>query len=197
MNEYREFHELTPEQAADYCRGSETQPVRKYIADLIGRAAGGQVLDLCCGNGIDAEHYSPGQYVGVDFSAPLIEAAKKRFPKRQEDFSVGDARTCEGFKQFDYVIIKSALEHVASEEDAVAIFTSGLRLARIALYVAWHTPPRFLPESFIQRTVGHFGKQVNQNTYRREPFLDAINNKGWRLRVERVGIFHLWKVTYT
>lgn len=188
--EYPEFKTLTAEQAEAYCRGSESQPVRKYIAQLVGDR---NVLDLCCGNGIDAEHYTTGQYLGLDFSARLLEAAQKLHPAH--NFDLRDGRDLGGIDDVwpaDVVMVKSALEHVASEADAVAIFSEALRVAREHVYVAWHTPPVFIPEPVIRRMSGHFGFEVNQNTYRREPFLNAL--AGRKFHVEKVGIFDLWVI---
>jgi ubiquinone/menaquinone biosynthesis C-methylase UbiE len=52
------------------------------------------MLDVGVGGGRTTVHFAPlvREYVGVDFSAPLVEACRRRFPSRADSFRVMDAR---------------------------------------------------------------------------------------------------------
>ena len=183
MSDFEEFTELTEEEALAYCKGSEGQRVHKVMAGMIH----GHVLDICCGNGIDAFFHPSALYRGVDISEPLIKAARRLHP--DHIFKVCDARTLPWpDKYFDFAIIKSALEHVPSKEIAVTILREACRVAKTVL-VAWHTPPKHLPASQIIRTVGHYGKAIYQNHYSRSAFQEF--NVEEEMAVDN---FELWTI---
>lgn len=184
---YEEFTDLTSDQAAAYCRGSEQQTVRGVIASEL---KGKTVLDVCCGNGIDAPRYDKALYLGVDVSRVLIEAAAKMHPGYA--FECADAtRLPYQQGQFQAAIVKSALEHVPSEDIALAILSEACRVTSGRTYVAWHTPPRNgIAESKIIEMTGHFGLPIHQNLYRRGAFTAFLAHA----RVSRVDRFELWEI---
>lgn len=89
---------------------------REMMYEIVERAdiKGRTVLDLCCGDGIDAEHYRTlgAKVTGLDESIKLLEIGKKKYPKI--NFIKGDARKLP-FKDssFDSVFSKYAIMSVA------------------------------------------------------------------------------------
>lgn len=184
---YEEFTDLTFGQAVRYCEGSEKQRVRDVIATRVGPNR--TVIDLCCGNGIDAYRYNPNKYWGVDISLPLITAARTLNPLHR--FQCSDATRTADLPLADCVIIKSALEHVPDEATALALVDSALRLAKQEVFIAWHTPPREdVPVSELRRVQGHFGLWTSQNQYAMAPFRRFMD--GYHGVAEIIDNFQLW-----
>lgn len=100
---------LSPDAVADYSSRSsldagETAIFEKYDSFI----RGARVLDVGVGGGRTSLFLLPNcrSYKAVDYSAPMIEACRARFPFCKDAFSVGDARALrERFEeQFDFVL---------------------------------------------------------------------------------------------
>ncbi|MDH4981174.1 class I SAM-dependent methyltransferase [Hyphomicrobium sp. D-2] len=91
-----------------------SEPMHLLIKDA-------RVLDIGVGGGRTSLHLM-GEcrtYIGLDYSAPMIEACRARFPFCKEAFSVGDARDLRhlGVAQFDLVLFAFAgLDSVGHED---------------------------------------------------------------------------------
>jgi ubiquinone/menaquinone biosynthesis C-methylase UbiE len=184
QQDFEEFTSLTPQQAKVYLKGTENQRIRSVIAEIVGEDT---VLEVGCGNGIDASRYKPDQYVGIDISKALVEEAENKHPLHK--FYVMDGRVIsEKDNSFDFVYCKAVLEHVPSEEDALKIFKEMLRVGKIIL-VAWHTPPKYEKTKII-RCRGHFGKTIYQNHYAK----DLFNLSGIKIDKLNIDNYELWIV---
>lgn len=90
-----------------------TRPVRDLVNAISGKAAR-RVVDLGCGPGnsteILAERFPGVAIAGVDSSADMIAAARKRLPQVQ--FEVGDIVTWNAPGPFDVLLANAALHHV-------------------------------------------------------------------------------------
>lgn len=76
---------------------------------------GDKVLDLGCGNGRLIELFDKDiDYLGVDQSQKLIEAAKKRFPSGK--FFVADALNLPFKKKFDVIFSIAFFHHIPSQD---------------------------------------------------------------------------------
>jgi ubiquinone/menaquinone biosynthesis C-methylase UbiE len=64
---------------------------------------GMRVLELGCGEGDLVAHLQPSYGVGVDFSEPMIERARKKYP--EIDFVLADAHDFESPDLFDFIIL--------------------------------------------------------------------------------------------
>lgn len=74
-------------------------------------AAISRVLDVGCGPGTNAGHFSSSDYVGIDLNRHYIEDARRRHGR---DFRVADATEFsvpEG-ERFDFILINSFLHHI-------------------------------------------------------------------------------------
>jgi len=85
---------------------------------------GGKVLDLGCGNGrlikVLEDSQMPYEYLGVDFSEQLIQAAKKNHPKH--NFVVADMRDLDYPEaSFDFVFLVAAFHHLETKADRQAM----------------------------------------------------------------------------
>ena len=160
MTRQPEFDELTDEQALVYCAGSEKQRVRARCAEIVGPR---QVLDLGCGNGIDAERYATTQYVGIDRSPALIRAARHLHPRHT--FA---CRLDAHFAAYRpaVTVIKSVLEHLASEADAIGLLRSARSRTGGEVLVAWHTPP-VAEVTQIRQVPGHCYQDLPPGTWER------------------------------
>jgi SAM-dependent methyltransferase len=115
----RNFNEI----AADF---SETR--KKYLWPELLRLAdpirdGDSVLDLGCGNGRLALAFTDKDidYVGIDNSVKLIEAADAEHKGPKRHFFIGDIQHLDDIsflsgKRFDYVFLVAVLHHIPSLE---------------------------------------------------------------------------------
>ncbi|MCH7662915.1 MAG: class I SAM-dependent methyltransferase [Chloroflexi bacterium] len=82
------------------------------------------ILDLGCGNGELAreldKHGHKGNYLGLDFSAGLLSAARAEAPEfarfMQADLSATDWGEGFGEKQYDFILAFAVLHHIPSKE---------------------------------------------------------------------------------
>ena len=189
---YEEFTNMTDEQALSFCREKSSQPVRFKIASRIELGDVGPVLDVGCGNGIDARFYDPDLYLGLDVSPPLIRAAKAHNPKHE--FEVGDiTRLRFGAREWDYVICKSVLPHLPSEGYVVKAMRELFRVARKHVFVVWNATLAEKGGSVIQRVKAPdvFGGQVWQNHYDRSLIMSCAP-AGANVDIESIGGVDLW-----
>lgn len=183
---YNEFLSLTYSESQQYLKGTENQKVRDIIAGIV---SDGSVLDVGCGNGIDAIRYKPNQYLGVDISENLVKVAKERNPEHKfisgnicdiiDKFILDDIN-------FDVIVCKAVLEHVPSEKDALEIFNRMLKVGKTIL-IGWHTPPIYKKTKII-RCMGHFNKIVYQNHYKK----DLFDIKGVNILKKTIDNYELW-----
>lgn len=103
---------------------SGLQPAEKLCFDRVPESARGSILDI----GIGVGRTTPPlrrmfkRYVGVDYSAPMIEAAKKTFPG--VDFRVMDARYLVLDEKFDCAMFSFNGISSVSYEDRLTILRS-------------------------------------------------------------------------
>jgi ubiquinone/menaquinone biosynthesis C-methylase UbiE len=178
---YEEFTLLTVEEAKIYCKNSEKQLVRKTIVDIVTKEPNKTVLEIGCGNGIDAPKYNSEYYTGIDISKSLTKVARESYPNHI--FLTGNAidylQTFKNIeRKFDFIFAKAILEHLPSEEIALKLFKLMNEIGNTVL-VAWHMKPR-------NKT-----KIVYQNYYKAKKFQMPNLN----IRKMDVENYELWIVT--
>jgi SAM-dependent methyltransferase len=105
-------------------RVGEVIPVFQVLQQLVALVdpSPASVLEVGCASGYYSEVLRlggwHGSYHGVDYSATLIELAKRCHPR--ETFSVADATDLGTIGQFDLVITGACLMHVLNWRDALA-----------------------------------------------------------------------------
>jgi SAM-dependent methyltransferase len=70
-----------------------------------------RVLDVGCGPGTNAPHFSHADYLGIDLNERYIRDARSRYGGR---FQVGDAAQLQvpADERFDFILINSLLHHI-------------------------------------------------------------------------------------
>jgi SAM-dependent methyltransferase len=73
-----------------------------------------RVLDVGCGPGTNARYFAHASYLGLDFNAQYIEAARRRF---KGDFVVADVTSysVEASARFDFILVNSLLHHLGDD----------------------------------------------------------------------------------
>jgi SAM-dependent methyltransferase len=141
---------LTPSRAREYLRtfGAPSEGSKRLLTEVLSREAGRgelSIIDLGCGNGQLLESFRASgcewSYTGVDFSEPLLDAARQAFADDpRASFVHGEVNTLEGIEgRWDVAIYSHVLEMIGSPERSL------LAAARIAAAVAirFFEPPEF------------------------------------------------------
>jgi SAM-dependent methyltransferase len=74
-----------------------------------------RVLDVGCGPGTNARHFTHAEYVGIDINPRYIESAQRRFKGK---FLVADVTTFTAApdERFDCILVNSLLHHIPNRE---------------------------------------------------------------------------------
>jgi SAM-dependent methyltransferase len=82
-------------------------PVERWLAQNTVR----RVLDVGCGAGTNAQHFTGADYVGIDVNERYLESARARFPGQfvQADLTTADLTS---LGTFDMILANSFLHHV-------------------------------------------------------------------------------------
>jgi SAM-dependent methyltransferase len=89
------------------------------VFGLLAMRQGARVLELCCGDGFNAERFyaiRAGSIVSVDFDPDAIRAARRNFNAPNVTYEVADIRTAMPRGSFDNVIWDAAIEHFTEDE---------------------------------------------------------------------------------
>lgn len=116
----------------------------RMVADVVDRldlGPGDRLLDLCCGNGLLTARFAAvcAHVTGVDYSAPLIDVARRRFARPNLEYVHADAAALPpevAGRPFSKVCMYEALQHFTVEAaDAVlrGVRASGARGAPVLL----------------------------------------------------------------
>ncbi len=159
-----------------------------------------RVLDVGCGPGTNALHFSASDYLGIDLNPQYIRDAERRCANSHGRlrFQVQDADTFAATpgERFDFVLVNSFLHHV-DDSTARSILSNLSRLLTEDGYV--HIVELILPEStsvprFLARSDrGNFPRPVE--TWRRmfSEFFETMEFEPFD--VAALGIC-LWKMLY-
>ncbi|HWG55093.1 MAG TPA: class I SAM-dependent methyltransferase [Gaiellaceae bacterium] len=165
---------------------SEGAVLELLRAEGLGRM---RMLDLGVGGGRTTVHYAPhaGEYIGADFSEPLVQACRERFRDEQwphARFEVADARHLPyPDDHFDFVLFSwNGIDAVGGLEDRLRAFREirrvlkpGHRFVFSAHNLEYVFGPASLPRRLLRRTLN--------------PRLASLRDADWGVVVdERVGL---------
>jgi SAM-dependent methyltransferase len=128
------------------------------LLDAAGVRAGARVLDVCTGPGYGAAAAAErGAHVtGMDFSPPMILAARRNYPKPR--FLVGDAEALPFAKQsFDAVITNFGLLHLSRPEQFLREARRVLRRGGVVAFSVWAPPEEAIGFGIILGTIQTHG----------------------------------------
>jgi len=122
---------------------------------------GVRVLDVACGPGYaaGAAAVRGASAVGVDFSATMVEEARRRYPS--VEFREGDAEQLSfSDSSFDAVVLNYGMLHLARPELALSEAHRVLRPGGRVAFTVWDTPDRAIGFGII---LGAIQKHGNMN----------------------------------
>ena len=185
------FEQLSESDAAQFMSAPYVvkQRSRRWLA---ARTSMGDTLDIGCGRGIlVSELYRPHRYWGVDVSHALVEQARQDNPCYSFSTVQPGMRLPFKDREFEFVIIRSVLEHCVSLEEAQFTFMEARRVASTLVYVSWHTPPVYAKTELINVPVGDLGgAMLPQNHSARGSF----DEDGLDMTVFHMDEATVWKV---
>jgi SAM-dependent methyltransferase len=141
---------LTPARAREYLRtsGSPSESSKRLLLEVLAKEAGRgdlSIVDLGCGNAQLLETFRAKgfdwTYVGVDFSQPLLAAARKAFADDPNaSFLHADVNTLQGVEgRWDVAVYSHVVEMIGSPERSIL---GAARLAG-AIAIRFFEPPEF------------------------------------------------------
>jgi SAM-dependent methyltransferase len=146
----RSWGAFTSRRAQEYLRtfGAPSLGSKQILVEVLAGLARGNdlsILDLGCGNAQLLEAFRAAgkrwRYTGVDFSAPLLDAARETYASDADaSFLRADVNTLEGVDgHWDVAIYSHVVEMIGSPESSI------VRAARLADFVAirFFEPPDF------------------------------------------------------
>ncbi len=99
------------------------QWVERGVYGALSLKPGGQVLELCCGDGFNARNFyslMSGSVVGCDFDPLILKTARRKNRAANVSFVQADIRTNMPDGMFDNIVWDAAIEHFTPEEiDAI------------------------------------------------------------------------------
>jgi SAM-dependent methyltransferase len=107
-------------------------PAERYLFGKYVRA-GSDILDVGVGGGRTTDHLAAkaGRYLGIDYSAAMIEECRTRFPRL--DFAVADATDLSviGDESFDFTVFSfNGMDYISSDEGRIAALRELRRVTR-------------------------------------------------------------------
>ncbi len=179
-------------------RGIQAPFAEAKLAPFFRRMAGHdlkRVLDVGCGPGTNARHFTHADYTGIDINADYIASASRRFPGR---FVVGDVTDPAVLpnSQFECVIANSLLHHL---DDASVRALLG-RLARlVAPGGSVHVldlvmPPRWNPAKLLA-TLDR-GRHARPLAQWRELFAESFVERAFEPYPLGIPLIPLWQMVY-
>ncbi|WP_404785635.1 class I SAM-dependent methyltransferase [Altericista sp. CCNU0014] len=120
-----------------YAQLNALQPAEKAILKLLQQQSTSiKMLDIGVGGGRTTQHFSKvaSEYIGIDYSAGMISACKKRFALSSQnvEFAVCDARDMSQFEDdsFDFILFSfNGIDYV-SHQDRLKIFQEINRIGK-------------------------------------------------------------------
>ncbi len=156
------------------------QERRRIVRAYLGRLGDGQrILDVGCGNGLEAETLGAfGELWGVDLSPEAIRQAKSRYP--QGKFTAGDCYTTElGEHTFDVVTVIEVIEHVPDQR---GLLRRCHELLRPGGHLVLTVPNRYVMERWYGRARRYSDELLLMPEMHRRGYLQPIES--WLTPVE-------------
>lgn len=160
----------------------------------LGLDATGRILEVGCGAGFSADYLAGcfGQYVGLDYSAGLIDCAKQRWANRPGSvaFHVADASSFVDPERFDIIFMIGVLHHM---EDPHAALKRLIKLLKPGSTMVCNEPSGLNPA--IQwlrriRTKVDSAYSADQATYRPKALIQLFEGAGFTaVEVRPQGLF--------
>lgn len=137
--EHAGWESVVAEYASSF--GGLTAQAVEPLLDSVGAGAGTRLLDVASGPGYAAAAAAKrgASVVGVDFSAPMVAEAKKRFPTLE--FREGDAEALPFSDEcFDAVVMNFGMLHLARPDQAMSEACRVLRAGGRFGFTVWAKP---------------------------------------------------------
>jgi len=112
-----------------------SQYITNRIIETIGIKTGDSILEVGCGCGfLSRELVSDFDYVGVDYSEPLINKHKKMFPRHKVVVSEAEKLPFDD-NSFDYVFCYGVYQYLLDEDYAMRMIEEMKRVARRFIFL--------------------------------------------------------------
>lgn len=141
-------------------QADKNQVNRTMTYDVVNpHLSGANVLDLCCGDGIDSGYFAQqgAKVTGIDASSELIKIAKSEYPHIQFDVGLAE-KLPYADNQFDVVYSKYAIMTSADMEPIFTEVTRVLKPGGIFVYLVTHPIRQFMEKK--QQNANYFKKEI-------------------------------------
>lgn len=166
---------------------AKDQLAYEQMYDLIGQKVGGRtVLELATGTGLIASHIvkKAGHIEATDFSAEMIEKAKKNYNSSKLHFSVQDAKNLPYADQsFDVVIIANALHIMPRPELALIEIRRVLKDDGLFIAPNFTDAERSFKSRCRLKAMGAAGFQLTSR-WSGEDYISFLRKNGWTIELQ-------------
>jgi 2-polyprenyl-3-methyl-5-hydroxy-6-metoxy-1,4-benzoquinol methylase len=116
--------------------------LKGMVDELLAGRSGLRILDVGCGAGVLTQHLSRyGSALGIDFSGPAIELARRLAP--EASFRVASLEELPEGERFDVITVFDVMEHIPAAERPAFVAGLAARLDGDGLVVASTPHPAF------------------------------------------------------
>jgi SAM-dependent methyltransferase len=187
---FHEFERTGWERASAFYRdafGGLTRQTAPDLLDAVGADRGFRLLDVATGPGFIAAAAAArgAEVIGIDFSAAMVDAARRTHPG--VEFREGDAEALSFEKgRFDAVVMNFGLLHLARPETALSEAHRVLRRGGRYAFTIWAPPERAVGFGMVLRAVNALG-QSNVSLPEGPPFFRFSDQDECRRALEASG----------
>jgi ubiquinone/menaquinone biosynthesis C-methylase UbiE len=166
-NAFHDFEHAGWERAAEFyddAFGALTAQTAGPLLDAAGVSTRTRVLDVASGPGYiaDAAAARGATVTGLDFSAAMVNEARRRYPA--VSFREGDAEALPfDAGSFDAVVMNFGLLHLARPDAALAEAHRVLRTGGRYAFTVWASPAAAVAFELVLRAVEEFGETLGKN----------------------------------
>lgn len=153
------------------------------------KAEGKKVLEVCTGTGLIAKEVADvTEYMyALDYSAKMIEQAKKGRYSEKLEFVTGDAMNLPFSEEsFDLVIISNSLHILPEPEKALGEIRRVLKPEGLMIAPTFIHAKMNAGQNLLAGAMGGFTGFKTEHAWTRDTFVDFLHDNGWRIRRGKV-----------
>lgn len=133
--------------------------IKRIFRKFLEQANNNNVLELGCGTGINAPHFSKKGYMGIDIQPDLVNFSKKHHPGYK--FLVGDVTKIRLKKKFPTIIVVGVIHHLNDKEACKMVETIRVHLKKNGNVLILEA----IPPIFKWNIIGQLDRKLDKGAF--------------------------------